>query len=99
MMNNSNLNTIYETLLSVPGMNDNVKIDLRIPRKTVLLFTEVLREGLNHLGNSDTYCLASVLKEEGNEEIKTIITDSLEKAGLTALSAKLLDYSRNVQSK
>lgn len=98
-MNNSNLNTIYETLLSVPGMNDNVKIDLRIPRKTVLLFTEVLREGLKHLGNNDTCCLASVLKEEGNEEIKTIITDSLEKAGLTALSAKLLDYSRNVQSK
>lgn len=98
-MNNLHLNTIYETLLSVPGMNDNVKIDLRIPRRTVLLFTEVLREGMIQLDNSDTYCLASVLKDEGNEEIKTIIADCLEKAGLTELSTKLGDYSKKAPSK
>ncbi|WP_255505129.1 hypothetical protein [Algoriphagus sp. Y33] len=41
-MANSSLETIYETLLAVPGMHDTVKIDLKIPRKTVLLLTEVI---------------------------------------------------------
>ena len=42
----STLETIYDTLLAVPGMHDTVKIDLKISHKTVLLLTEVIARGM-----------------------------------------------------
>lgn len=86
-MSSTSLETIYETLLSVPGMNDLVKIDLKIPRKTVLLFTEVLAHGM--LQNATQEKGGKKISKESEEELNIIISESLEKAGLTELSAKL----------
>jgi hypothetical protein len=36
---------VYETLLITPGMNDVVKLDLRISRKLVLLLNQVVEKG------------------------------------------------------
>lgn len=86
-MANSNLETIYETLLAVPGMNDPVKIDFKIPRKTVLLLAEVISRGMNQKTDLENGILQ--ISKESAEELNTIIRESLEKAGLTDLSQKL----------
>ncbi len=38
---------MYDTILSIPGMNENVKIDIRISRKNVLLLNSVIKRGLS----------------------------------------------------
>ena len=83
----TSLETIYDTLLAVPGMNDTVKIDLKIPRKTVLLLTDVITRGMEQKSESGKYPIR--ISKESEEELNTIIADSLEKAGLTILSSKL----------
>lgn len=86
-MASSSLETIYETLLAVPGMHDTVKIDLKIPRKTVLLLTEVITRGMEQKSEPGKATIR--ISKESEEELKTIISESLEKAGLTILSSKL----------
>ena len=86
-MANSSLETIYETLLAVPGMHDTVKIDLKIPRKTVLLLTEVITWGMEQKSESGKPAIS--ISKESEEELNTIISESLEKAGLTELSQRL----------
>lgn len=53
---------VYETLLCSPGMNEAVKVDVKINRKTVLLLSSVIENGLNkkdgqYLDFSDFRCL------------------------------------------
>lgn len=74
---------IYETLLSVPGMNENVKIDLRISRKIILLLAQVIERGLEAREG------VALPLQKGSEELKTLAADCLEKGGLTELSQKL----------
>lgn len=87
----SSLETIYDTLLAVPGMHDTVKIDLKIPRKTVLLLTEVITRGMEQKSESGKPAIR--ISKESEEELNTIISESLEKAGLTILSSKLKNLS------
>lgn len=86
-MANTSLKTIYETLLAVPGMHDPVKIDLKIPRKTVLLLAEVISRGMMQKTDIENGILH--ISKDSAEELNTIIHESLEKAGLTELSKKL----------
>ena len=83
----SSLETIYDTLLAVPGMHDTVKIDLKIPRKTVLLLSEVITRGMEQKSEPGKNPIR--ISKESEEELNAIISDSLEKAGLTTLSSKL----------
>ena len=89
----SSLETIYDTLLAVPGMHDTVKIDLKIPRKTVLLLTEILARGMGQKSESGNPAIR--ISKESEEELNTIIAESLEKAGLTILSSKLKNISNH----
>lgn len=78
-MNEKELARVYETLLSVPGMNENVKVDLRLPRKSVLLLTQVIEKGMeSHSSDADE-----------KQELESVVTNCLAKAGLTELSQKL----------
>lgn len=45
MLAKTDVARIYETVLSIPGMNDNVKINLNIPRKNILLLSRLLNGG------------------------------------------------------
>jgi hypothetical protein len=83
------LEKVYETLLSVPGMNDAVKMDLKIPRKTVLLLTEVLRKGMSKEIHNQGFGMADNLSEPVLKELDSLILECLEKAGLTELSGRL----------
>jgi hypothetical protein len=76
---------IFETLLCTPGMNDNVKIELKLSRRNILLLTSVIERGLSE----DNEQLPVVLSEKVQEEISAIPAELLQKAGLTEMSEKL----------
>ena len=47
MLAKTDVTRIYETVLSIPGMNDNVKIALNIPRKNVLFLCKAIERGIS----------------------------------------------------
>ena len=86
---NNELARIYEALLCVPGMNDNVKIDLKITRKNVLLLTQLIDRGLSGKSGESGTGMAEAVAKESLDEIKVVIHEFLEKAGLVDLDKKL----------
>lgn len=79
---------VFDTILSSPGMNDAVKIDLRISRKNVLLLTHFIEHGLNEKDGGGGLLFASA-SSEAKEELKILADDILQRAGLSELSKKL----------
>jgi len=90
MLSKNDAQMVYETLLTSPGMNEEVKINLRIPRKSVLLLSKLIEAGLTSKGSSDSDGLFAVVDSNTFEEIKTIAVDILGKAGLTETYNKLV---------
>lgn len=88
MLTTNEVAQVFDTILSSPGMNDAVKIDLRISRKNVLLLTHVIEQGLSDKqeGKGGMFALAP---EEARQELKELSADFLQKAGLVELSEKL----------
>lgn len=76
-----------KTQLAFPVMNYPLKINFKIPRKTILLFAEVISRGMNQKTDLENGLLQ--ISKESAEELSTIIKNSLEKAGLTELSERL----------
>ncbi len=46
MMTKKEMEVVYDTLLCIPGMNDQVKVDLKLSRKNVLLLSQAVERGL-----------------------------------------------------
>lgn len=88
MLTTNEVAQVFDTILSSPGMNDAVRIDLRISRKNVLLLTHVIEQGLNEKGEGKGTMFASA-PEEARQELKDLANDFLQKAGLVELSEKL----------
>lgn len=88
MATTSVLGTVYETLLCSPGMNEPVKIDGRISRKTVLLLHSVIESALGKDGAANNELLKLVPADE-QQTLKTFSEDCLNKAGLKELSDKM----------
>jgi hypothetical protein len=53
MLAKTDVARIYETVLSIPGMNDNVKITQTITRKNILLLSKVIERGLSQKDPDD----------------------------------------------
>ncbi len=87
-MTTSEVAKVYETVLSIPGMSEGVKIDVKINRKAVLLLHSVVGNGLN-AKEGETAELLKLLPEETVKELKDFNDECLKKAGLTELSEKL----------
>jgi hypothetical protein len=87
-MTTSEVAKVYETLLCMPGMNEGIKIDVRINRKTVLLLHSVIQRGLNAKDEPAAGLLEQIPKET-MEELRTFAEDCLNKAGLKELSEKM----------
>ena len=81
------LGTVYETLLCSPGMNEAVKIDVKLNRKTVLLLNSVIESALNDKGESQE--LLKLIPADDAEELRVFADDCLKKAGLKELSEKM----------
>ena len=87
-MTTNDVAAMYDALLSVPGMNETVKIDLKISRKQVLLLSQAIKQGLNKDGMVKE--LLSVLPKDTGVEATGIADDFLQKAGLSELYGKLM---------
>jgi hypoxanthine-guanine phosphoribosyltransferase len=91
MLTTNDVAKVFDTILSTPGMNEMVKIDLKISRKNVLLLNHVIERGLT-LENDATGLLGS-LSTEVMTELKKLSEECLQKAGLVELNQKLVVLS------
>ncbi|WP_338839783.1 hypothetical protein [Flavobacterium ginsenosidimutans] len=79
---------VFDTILSIPGMNELVRIDLKISRKNVLLLHHAIARGLIQNGSGPSVLLQRAA-EENIEELRQLSADCLSRAGLTELNEKL----------
>lgn len=89
MLTTNDVAKVYDTILSIPGMNEMVKIDLRISRKNVLLLNGVIKRGLSAKDDDKSANLLQSVPQEGLQELDAFADECLKKAGLTELSEKL----------
>ncbi|SDF46600.1 hypothetical protein SAMN05216464_118101 [Mucilaginibacter pineti] len=82
---------VYETLLCSPGMNEAVKVDVKINRKTVLLLNSVIERGLT--AKDGEQGLLELIPKETVEELQQFSDECLKKAGLTELSEKMKGWN------
>ena len=87
MLSKNETALIYETLLTSPGMSDEVKISIRITRKNVLLLSKIIEVGLSVKSENDG--LLHIANGNSVEEVKTFSTELLSKAGLTETYQRL----------
>lgn len=88
-MTTSEVAQVFDTIMSIPGMNEVVKIDLKISRKNVLLLNHVIERGLAGKDDEKSAGLLGIAPKESTEELKAIAEECLQKAGLNELSGKL----------
>jgi hypothetical protein len=90
MLTTNDVAKVYDTILSTPGMNETVKIDLKISRRNELLLNIVIERGLTveDADDKSSNRLDAVPKET-LPELTNISDDCLRKAGLTELREKL----------
>ena len=88
-MTTNDVAKVFDTVLSIPSMNDVVKIDLKISRKNVLLLNHVIERGLSANDNDKPSILMTTIQEENLQELKLLGEECLQKAGLIELSEKL----------
>ena len=93
MLTTTDVAKVYDTILSIPGMNENVKIDMRISRRNVLLLNSVIKRGLALKDDDRSSNLLVNIPAESLKELDAFAEDCLTKAGLTELSEKLNSLS------
>jgi len=91
MITKNEVSKVYDTVLSIPGMSEPVRIDLKTSRKNVLLLSHLIDQGLAQ--DKDSSILLSTLSEEGVTDLKNLSKECLQKAGLVELNEKLLTLS------
>jgi hypothetical protein len=88
-MTTNDVAKVFDTVLSIPGMNDVVKIDLKISRKNVLLLNHVIERGLSAKDDDKLSVFMTSVPQENLQELKLLADECLQKAGLIELSEKL----------
>ena len=89
MLTTNDVAKVYDTILSIPGMNETVKIDLKMSRKNVLLLNSVIERGLTAKDDDKSSNLLNNVPEESLKELRALASDCLQRAGLIELSEKL----------
>jgi hypothetical protein len=93
MLTTNDVAKVFDTILSIPGMNEVVKIDLKISRKNVLLLNHVIERGLSAKDDDKPSILLTSVPVENLQELKLLADECLQKAGLIELSEKLKTLS------
>ena len=93
MLTTNDLAQVYDTILSIPGMNETVKIDLKMSRRNVLLLNRVIERGLNPKPDDKASNVLQIVSEDALRELTLLADDCLKKAGLTELSEKLKSFT------
>ncbi|MES1226164.1 MAG: hypothetical protein ABUT20_62390 [Bacteroidota bacterium] len=84
---------IYETILTVPGMNDEVKVILKTSRRNLLLLSNLIERGLNTKETDEKmFILLDTVSKETLKEISEIPSELLDKAGLTEMNERLKSF-------
>jgi hypothetical protein len=84
---------VYDTILSIPGMNDEIKISLKISRRNLLLLNKLIERGLNGKENDDkSISVLDIVPKETLQELSEIAVELLSKAGLTEMNEKLKTF-------
>lgn len=96
MITKNEVAKVFDTIFSTPGMNETVKMDLKISRKNVLLLSYFIEQGL--LLEKEPSSIIGNISEEGLSELKIVSQECLQKAGLTELNQKLLTLSESYKS-
>ncbi len=92
MLSTNEVARVYDTILSIPGMSDSVKIDLKISRKNVLLLHRVIERGLTPKPDDTSANFLNIVPKETLQELTSLADDCLQKAGLSELSEKLKSF-------
>ncbi|MDQ8013377.1 MAG: hypothetical protein REI96_13080 [Flavobacterium nitrogenifigens] len=95
MITKNDVAKVFDTVLSIPGMNETVKIDLKISRKNVLLLSHLIDMGLE--AKKEESMLLESVSADSQKELKTFSEECLIKAGLVELNIKLLGLSESVK--
>jgi hypothetical protein len=95
MMTTNDVARVFDTILSIPGMNETVKIDLKISRKNVLLLNHVIDRGLTAPDDEKSSILFSAIPEENLMDLKQLAEECLQKAGLAELREKLQNLNQS----
>lgn len=95
MLAKNDVAKIYETLLSIPGMNEEVKVPLKISRKNLLLLTKVIEKGLNGKESDDkSISILDIVAPETLQQLGEISDQLLHKAGLSEMNDKLKELEK-----
>ena len=89
MLNTNEVAKVYDTVLSIPGMNETVKLSVHISRKNVLLLNRIIERGLHVKEGDKANSLVEIFSKESLQELAAFSDDCLKKAGLVELSEKL----------
>ena len=89
MLTTNDVAKVFDTILSKPGMNEMVKIDLKISRKNVLLLNHVIERGLSSKEDDKSVSLLGNVPSNSVQELKVLAEECLQKAGLIELKEKL----------
>lgn len=92
MQTTTTIAEVFDTVLSIPGMNDNVKIQLMIPGKNVLLLSKVIERGLTVKDNTEGNNILDIAPQETIQELNAISDEILRKAGLIEMNEKLKSF-------
>lgn len=79
---------VYETLLCSPGMAENVKLDMRVSRKALLLLAAALENQLKGPGAAH-FPLTEYFGADTVEALEKMVSDFLSKSELSGLHSKL----------
>lgn len=89
-MTTSEVARVFDTILSIPGMSDTIKLDLKISRRNVLLLNSVIERGINAKDpESKTLSLIDTMPGEVLKELSDLGEECLKKAGLVDVNEKL----------
>jgi hypothetical protein len=90
MMHKSDIALLYDTILSIPGMNEPVKVHLITSRKNLLLISSVIERGLNTSPEDPAAgSILDVASPELRQELMAISEELLRKGGLYEVHEKL----------
>ena len=93
MLPKNEITKVYDTVLSIPGMSQNVKVNLQTSRKNLLLLSKVIERGLNGKETDDkSVSILEIVPKETLEELGAIAGQLLNKAGLTEMNEKLKSF-------
>ena len=93
-MTTNDVARIYDTILSIPGMSEMVKIEVKVSRKNVLLLHSVIERGLTSKEDDKSYALLESIPQETLQELHMVADNFLNRAGLSELSEKLNAFNK-----